>query len=162
MRSIFTLVIYLIVGQSYAQESLDDLLTRFNANDIPYITVHEVMMPKTDAIILDVREKYENEVSRIPGATFLNNDFTTEELDKIIANKNQLVVVYCTVGIRSEIIARKIQKAGYSNVKNLYGGIFEWKNNGFQLEDNKGKTTEKVHTYAPKWEKYLKQGVPVN
>jgi len=33
--------------------------------------------------------------------------------------------VYCSLGIRSEVIAKKLKKAGYTNVFNLYGGIFE-------------------------------------
>ena len=50
-----------------------------------------------------------------------------------------------------------INKAGYTNVFNLYGGIFEWKNNDFQVVDTLGKSTEKVHAFNKSWEKWLKK-----
>jgi len=70
-------------------------------------------------------------------------------------------VVYCSVGVRSEIIAHRIIEKGYTNVYNLYGGIFEWKNNGFQVMDTLGNTTEKVHTYNKEWSKWLTKGEKV-
>jgi rhodanese-related sulfurtransferase len=43
------------------------------------------------------------------------------------------VIVYCSVGYRSEKIGEKLQKLGFQNVHNLYGGIFQWKNDGFEV-----------------------------
>ena len=52
-------------------------------------------------------------------------------------------------------------QAGYSNVKNLYGGIFEWKNEGHPVYDSEGKETEKVHAFSKHWGKLLKEGKKV-
>ena len=96
------------------------------------MTVQELAMPKTNAFILDAREKEEYSTSHLKNAIFVGH--TTFELDSVltkIPNKNSEIVVYCSIGIRSETIASKLKKAGYSNVFNLYGGIFEWKNNNF-------------------------------
>ncbi len=48
------------------------------------------------------------------------------------------VVVYCSVGYRSEKIAEKLKAAGYKNVFNLYGGIFEWENQNLPVYDSNG------------------------
>ena len=65
------------------------------------------------------------------------------------------------MGIRSEQIGEKLKKAGFTNVKNLYGGIFEWKNKDYPVIDTTGNETEKVHTFSKMWSKYLHAGKPV-
>ena len=50
---------------------------------------------------------------------------------------------------------------GYKNVYNLYGGIFEWKNNNWKVFDNKGFETDNVHTFNKNWSKYLKKGTKI-
>ena len=42
--------------------------------------------------------------------------------------RESTIVVYCSVGYRSEKIAEELDKLGFTNVSNLYGGIFEWIN----------------------------------
>jgi rhodanese-related sulfurtransferase len=56
-------------------------------------------------------------------------------------------VVYCSLGIRSKTVAHKLIQGGYTNVFNLYGGIFEWKNNAFKRMDTLGNDTEKIHIF---------------
>ena len=70
-------------------------------------------------------------------------------------------MVYCSVGIRSESIADSIKKAGYYNIENLYGGIFEWKNNNFPVYNSAQKETDSIHTYNKTWSKWLKKGIKV-
>jgi len=50
---------------------------------------------------------------------------------------------------------------GYKNVYNLYGGIFEYKNNGGKVVDNQNKETDKIHTYNKEWSVYLKKGIKI-
>ena len=44
--------------------------------------------------------------------------------------------------LRSEKIGKKLLDMGYTNVKNLYGSIFEWANQGNILVDQKGSETK--------------------
>jgi hypothetical protein len=69
--------------------------------------------------------------------------------------------VYCSVGYRSERIGEKLQDAGYTHVFNLYGGIFNWKNQDGVVLDASNDTTERVHTYNKSWSRFLKKGEPV-
>ncbi|MBT8318930.1 MAG: rhodanese-like domain-containing protein, partial [Gramella sp.] len=71
-------------------------------------------------------------------------------------DKDQKIVVYCSIGVRSENIGVKLIKAGYKNVENLYGGIFDWKNKDFPVVDALGKSTEEVHAYSKHWSKWLR------
>ena len=69
--------------------------------------------------------------------------------------------MYCSLGIRSETVAHKLMQEGYTNVYNLYGGIFEWKNANFKVVDTLGNPTEKVHTFNKSWSKWLQKGKKV-
>jgi predicted sulfurtransferase len=65
------------------------------------------------------------------------------------------------VGYRSEKVGEKLQELGFQNVKNLYGGIFQWKNEGFEVENSLSMPTDSVHTYNKRWSKWLLKGVRV-
>ena len=66
------------------QQSLSELLKKHNKNNIPYISVQELAMPKTDAIILDARELEEYNVSYIKNAVFVGS---TKDLVKMLKSK---------------------------------------------------------------------------
>lgn len=156
--------LFLFVTTTSAQKSLDLLLQVNNTESIPYISVAELrnLQLKDSVVILDAREMKEFEVSHIVSAKYVGYDrFSSEEISADIHNKNASIVVYCSLGIRSEDIGEKLKKEGFTNVKNLYGGIFEWKNNDFPIIDSEGKNTENVHVYSKFWGKWLKNGKKV-
>ena len=159
MKTVLFLFISLFAAQSIAQDTLDELLKKHNKNSVPYITVQELAMPKTDAVLLDAREPKEFEVSHIKNAMLVGYDFfDIKTVTDIYSNKDEKIVVYCSLGIRSETIAKKLKDEGYTNVLNLYGGIFEWKNNDFIVVDSEEKETEQVHTFNEAWSKWLTKG----
>lgn len=124
---------------------------------VPAITVDNLVQIKDDVVILDAREMDEFEVSHIPGARYVGYDNFDESLLEGI-NKEQRIVVYCSIGFRSEKIGEKLKKLGFSNAYNLFGSIFEWANAGQPLEDKEGKPTNKIHTYNKKWSKWVNEG----
>jgi rhodanese-related sulfurtransferase len=121
------------------------------------------MLQMNDSIIiLDAREVPEFQISHLESAINIGfNKFSAEEKQLQKLNKNTPIIVYCSVGIRSEEMGEKLKKAGFTNVKNLYGGIFEWKNKDFPVIDSTGTETENVHTFSKIWRKYLHSGNPV-
>lgn len=146
----------------YSQESLSELLKKHNKNRVPYISVQELAMAKTNAVILDAREIEEYNVSHIKNAELIGyNAFHLDSLFKKVPNKNEKIVVYCSLGIRSEVIATKLKKAGYNHVFNLYGGIFEWKNNDFPVYDLKEQETDNVHAFSKTWSQWLLKGTKI-
>ncbi|RMZ50483.1 rhodanese-like domain-containing protein [Flavobacteriaceae bacterium PRS1] len=167
MKNILFILLTLFTAQfSLAQEkepeTLSDLLEMYNERSVPYISVQELAMPKTNAIILDAREIKEYTVSHIKNTIYVGyDDFQIDSVQKKLPNKDTQIVVYCSLGIRSEDIAEKIKKAGYTNVFNLYGGIFEWKNNGFKVYDSINTVTENVHIFSKEWSKWLTKGEKV-
>lgn len=162
MKYIFLLLISFISAEALAQKTLDALLKQYNDNSVPYISVKELAMPKTKAILFDAREPEEYAVSHLKEAVLVGyNTFNVDSIQEKYPDKNAKIVVYCSLGVRSEIIGAKLKKAGYTNVYNLYGGIFEWKNKNFSIIDSENKETEKVHTFNKTWSKWLLKGEPV-
>ncbi len=137
------------------------LLKSMLKESVPTISVAELSESKTDEItFLDAREKSEYNVSHLKNAVWVGyDDFNLGRVKSL--DKNKPLVIYCSIGVRSEKIGEKLQEAGFKNVKNLYGSIFEWVNEGHPVYDNSGKETIKVHAYNKKWGVWLKKGEKV-
>lgn len=151
--------LFLISVHSFSQKNLKQLLKKFNTENVPYISVTE-LQKEGNTILLDAREPKEFQVSHLKDAICVGYDFfdIKETLKKLPKNKNTKIVVYCSLGIRSEDIAEKLQKAGYTNVYNLYGGIFEWKNQNNTVVNKHNRPTEKIHTFNKEWSQWLHKG----
>ncbi len=105
------------------------------------------------AILLDIREREEYEVSRIKNAIWVGyDDFDLSRVEDI--DPDQEIIVYCSVGYRSSKIGSELIDAGYTNVKNLYGGIFLWANEGRPLFHNSS-LTKRIHAYNRKWGRFI-------
>lgn len=162
MRFLFSSILFLIFSTLvFGQKSLDESLERLNSETVPYLYVDEVKSIE-HAMILDAREREEFDVSHLKNAIWIGYEtFEEDSVIKKIPSKDTAIVVYCSIGVRSEEIGEKLQKAGYTNVKNLYGGIFEWKNQGNKIYNSKAVATDSVHAYNKKWGVLLKKGVKV-
>lgn len=109
--------------------------------------------------LLDTREKEEFETSHLKNSIWVGHeDFNLSRVKSILPEKDTPIVLYCSIGVRSEDIGEKLQKAGYTNVKNLHGGIFQWKNEGYPVYDLAQKETQKVHAYSKFWGRLLTKG----
>jgi len=106
--------------------------------------------------ILDAREEREYEVSHLPKSQYIGFDnFDSKSVNLI--PKTDTIYIYCSIGYRSEKIGERLQKVGYANVFNLYGGIFNWANSGYKVVDKNNKQTKEVHGYNKEWSKLLNE-----
>jgi rhodanese-related sulfurtransferase len=139
----------------------DAMLQMMLSDDVPIITIEELKQIPDSYYLIDVREAVEFSVSRIEGAILIplgerqTEPFLAEDFDSTTT-----IVVYCSVGYRSEKFTEILQKNGYQNVRNLYGGIFEWVNRGYPVVDDSG-LTERIHAYSPFWGVWLQKGEKV-
>lgn len=140
---------------------MDRIIRIFNNESIPYIQISEAI-EKDSVVFLDTRENDEFKVSHLNNAVWVGYDtFNPQIVRDSIPNVNTPIVVYCSIGVRSEDIGEKLRELGYTNIKNLYGGIFKWKNMGNPVFDTIGNETEKVHGYDKFWGKLLTKGEKV-
>lgn len=139
--------------------SYENMLATLLKKTVEPISVKAALNTKS-AYFLDTRTKREFEISHIKNAQWIGfEEFRINKLKNL--PKATPIIVYCTVGARSEQIGEKLQKAGYSNVKNLWGGLFQWANEGHLVFDKTEKPTEKIHAYSPEWGVWLQKGIKV-
>lgn len=144
-------------------QSLDEKLDGFYEHP-EWLISPRALMDSLEAdkkvYLLDSRQRAEYRVSHIPGALRVDYEgFEPKQVSEV--PQDALVVVYCTVGWRSERVTGRLREAGYERSYNLYGSILAWSNHGFALENKRGQSTQRVHTYSRSWSAYLEQGQPV-
>lgn len=97
--------------------------------EIEPVELLRMMKVKPDLLLLDVREDWERQLSRIdpsahcpvghfaqPGGPSLPDDFRAD----------REMVVYCKAGVRSMMACRALVEMGYRKLYNLSGGMIRW------------------------------------
>lgn len=123
-----------------------------------FSTVPEILPQNVtpSVLLVDVRSPEEYAVSHIQGAVNLQK---VEDVTQLVSkNPNRQVVIYCSVGVRSGIMARDVNKQNLSDrssreIYNLKGGIFRWAIEGRALINSQG-VARLVHGFGWPW-KYL-------
>jgi adenylyltransferase/sulfurtransferase len=109
--------------------SLPEEATATMKDGIPQITVSELKR-KRDAgekfFLLDVREPYEYEISKINGSTLIPVGEVGARLAELQKHKDEGIVIHCRSGARSQTAALQLKEAGFKNVSNVAGGINAW------------------------------------
>jgi rhodanese-related sulfurtransferase len=82
--------------------------------------------------VLDVRTPEEKHIKGTDAV--IPYDKIKENQDKLPADKNTTIAVYCTSGRRGEIAARDLAALGYVHVINLEGGATAWQKAGYEME----------------------------
>jgi rhodanese-related sulfurtransferase len=88
-------------------------------------------------LILDVREAAEMTKGKIAGSV----NIPIRDLPKMIAklpdNKTAPILIYCQVGYRGGIGMTVLRMWGYTNVRNIRGGLDGWEKAGLPVAEKK-------------------------
>jgi rhodanese-related sulfurtransferase len=95
-----------------------------NINITPNELYKVLEAKKSDLILLDVREPEELEICQIQGNTHIRLSELPVRFNEL--PKDKQIVVYCKAGGRSMQAASFLLHNGFSNIKNLDGGILRW------------------------------------
>jgi len=76
--------------------------------------------------LVDVRETYERAEFNIGGAHIPLGQVQMMQVDELNNLKNEEVIVYCRSGNRSGQAALILETLGFTNTKNLAGGMLAW------------------------------------
>jgi rhodanese-related sulfurtransferase len=76
--------------------------------------------------VFDVRELHEYEEYNI-GATLIPLGTLPSKLDELAEFKNQEIILHCRSGARSGNAKMFLLDSGFTNVRNLLGGMLAWK-----------------------------------
>ncbi len=80
---------------------------------------------KKDYVLLDVREDYERAEFNV-GGIHIPLGVLTASFDKLANHKDDEIIVYCRSGKRSGMAQHLLQQSGFTNVRNLEGGMLAY------------------------------------
>lgn len=91
---------------------------------------------KTPMVLIDARTDKYFDGTLIAGAKRLHVESSQADVEKLLPEKNTLIVVYCAgIGCpASKMMASRLIKEGYKNVIDYHHGIREWKANNKPIE----------------------------
>lgn len=98
------------------------------ANSETEISVEDYKKISADGkkhFLLDVREVFETEISSIGGHIIPLSELR-DRMRELPEDKDTEIIVYCRIGDRSHYAMLFLRDEGYTNVKNLLGGINAW------------------------------------
>ncbi len=153
------ITLFLVFQDSIRQWMYEIFIDRYISDSTVDQIISDEVKDLGKYILLDCREPEEYKISHLHKAEFLgyeNPNFS------ILQNFNvgDSIILYCSVGHRSQIMAKELSKKGFEHVYNLQGGIFQW-----IYEDRKiyreDEITEEIHAYSPKWGRLLSKGKKV-
>ena len=78
-------------------------------------------------ILLDVREKYELEISSLKGSLHIPFGQLPQRLNEL--DDKQEIIIFCRTGVRSKKALDLLKGSGYKYVRHLEGGINSWAKN---------------------------------
>jgi adenylyltransferase/sulfurtransferase len=96
--------------EAHADISVQELKARFDRGETPQV--------------IDVREPFEFEICRLPGAVLIPLAQLPGRLAEI--DRDREVILQCKVGARSARAAAFLRGQGFANARNLTGGILAW------------------------------------
>ena len=85
----------------------------------------QIMDSEEGYIILDVRTQEEYGQGHIPGAILIPDTQIKAKAEEVLTDRDQMILVYCRSGRRSELAAEALVELGYTNIKE-FGGIIDW------------------------------------
>ena len=125
----------LSVAAADLQESVNAFLSALPAD---FETVAgKTMAAKQNAgeevFVLDVREPDEYKAGHIEGAVNVPLRVLAQQLPNLPANKGASIAVVCKSGIRAAYATMALRLLGYTNVKDVVGGMLAWEKDGLPV-----------------------------
>ncbi len=115
-------------------EIVDDAKSRVRQNDVQ--AVKAILDSERRFYLVDVREDNEWNAGHLPRAIHLGKGIIERDIETAVPDLNAEIVLYCGGGYRSALAADHLQQMGYSNVWSMDGGIREWREVGYPMDQD--------------------------
>ena len=94
-----------------------------STNLVTYVEAKDMLKEDANGILLDVRSIQEYKEYHLNEAICIPLYELQMKIENIVQNKQQLIIVYCQSGLRSEKAIVILEKMGYTNLYEIDGGI---------------------------------------
>ena len=113
------------------------------------------LLNEGELVVIDARSTREFNVSHLPGAV----RYSPNVLDTL--DPNQPVLVYCTVSVRSNSLAKEMSEKGFTQIYDIKGGLVSWINDQKELINAENQVTDTIHTYSKWVAPFVRKGTAV-
>jgi rhodanese-related sulfurtransferase len=148
----------LAFGQGDIAPAYEKMLGKTYEKAFPVIQPQQAqaLVGNSEVVFLDTRELEEYQVSHIPDAIHVGyQKIDWQKIQQL--DRSTKIILYCSIGVRSQSVGKEMQKLGFTDVQNLYGGLFLWADQGRELVDASNDKTREVHGYSRWWGRWVKK-----
>lgn len=112
-----------------------DLVTnaKQKITEISTDALHQMLEQGRSFYLIDVREAEELESGGIPTAIHLSKGVIERDIETVIPDLSAEIVLYCSGGYRSALVALNLNNMGYQHVASLSAGLRDWIASGYPL-----------------------------
>ncbi|MBR7887713.1 rhodanese-like domain-containing protein [Marinomonas sp. A79] len=86
-----------------------------------------------DAVVVDIRPEKEFKTGYITGSINIPATKMKDNLKRLEKHKDDPIIIVCKSGVTSGPSAKDLQKAGFTKVYKLQGGVAEWQSSNLPL-----------------------------
>jgi len=130
-RPLFWVVV--IVAIALVAVALAATRPRTTGAALSNVTVQQLRAAAAEgALVLDVREPFEYAEGRVAGSVLVPLATVADRVGDF--GKDEPVYVVCRSGNRSLVAARTLVEAGYTDVRNVEGGMIAWAAAGLPVQ----------------------------
>ena len=127
------------------RETWDEAMARF---EIPLEEAKKLIDGDGRTVIIDIRNNADISLGYIKGARFVALGLIEGESNKLSADREAPVLVYCASGARSVMAAEKLQKMGFVNARSIAGGFDAWLDAGWDIVSDGRLTVHQLNRYS--------------
>ena len=131
-----TLVFALAACQSRAADVVGE---KVNVEGGAYNNINadelDSMLKKKDFVFVNVHIPFEGNIADTDLSIPYDQITEPANLAQLPSDKNAKIVLYCRSGRMSEIAAEALVRLGYADIWNLDGGMVQWEQEGFEIQD---------------------------
>jgi sulfur-carrier protein adenylyltransferase/sulfurtransferase len=114
----------------------------------------KLLKSEENALVLDMRSETAFQLSRLKGASHIAEEGIATFILHGQLSKEAPIIIYCSVGFRSIMVAEKLRKMGYSAVS-IAGGYTAWRAAGCPVESTDSFSLNQMERYSRNM--YLKE-----
>jgi adenylyltransferase/sulfurtransferase len=103
---------------------IDSVTEKVDYSEMDVAELDKVLQNGSAPTVIDVREDFELEISKLDGAVHIPMNELPKRLDELSADEDY--VIMCRTGVRSAQICEFLANQNFKSVANLTGGINEW------------------------------------
>ena len=140
VKRIFLLLFVFIFALAACQSKTEDVIgEKINVEGGAYSNINadelESMFKNKDFVFVNVHIPFEGNIANTDLSIPYDEITEPANLAQLPSDKNAKIVLYCRSGRMSAIAAEELVKLGYTNIWNIKGGMLEWEQAGFEIQD---------------------------